>query len=122
MADAADHPVFQAIEPLLVLVGGEVVGPDELDQGDVPVTWEGAVIGGVRLGSLTDALDRMVAHVEGELGGALASLSRTDKQIAVRMLDDQGAFLLRKSIEDVAERMGVSRITIYNYLTLSRDS
>jgi hypothetical protein len=122
MADPADHPVFQAIEPLLILVGGDAVGADELDQGDVPIAWEGAVIGGVRLGSLSDALDRMVAHVESELGAALASLSRTDKQLAVRMLDDQGAFLLRKSIEDVAERMGVSRITIYNYLTLSRDS
>jgi hypothetical protein len=122
MADAAHHPVFQAIEPLLMLVGGEVVGPDELDQGDVPINWEGSVIGGVRLGSLTDALDRMVTHVETELGGKLSSLSRTDKQTAVRILDDQGAFLLRKSIDDVAERMGVSRITIYNYLTLSRDS
>ncbi len=122
MADPATHPLFQAIEPLLILVGGEVVGLDELDQGDVPITWEGAVVGGVRVGSLTDALDRMVVHVEAELGAELASLSRTDKQIAVRMLDDQGAFLLRKSIEDVAERMGVSRITIYNYLTLSRDS
>lgn len=121
MADAVDHPVFQAIEPLLILVGGEVVGPDELDSGDVPICWQNTVVGGVRLGSLTDALDRMVAHVEAELGGDLPSLSRTDKQTAVRMLDDQGAFLLRKSIDDVAERMGVSRITIYNYLTLSRD-
>lgn len=122
MADAAHHPVFKAIEPLLILVGGEVVGPDELDKGDVPINWEDSVIGGVRLGSLTDALDRMVTHVEAELGGELPTLSRTDKQAAVRMLDDQGAFLLRKSIDDVAERMGVSRITIYNYLTLSRDT
>ena len=122
MVEPVDHPVFQAIEPLLILVGGEVVGPDELDSGDVPICWENNVVGGVRLGSLTDALDRMVAHVEKELGGELFSLSRTDKQAAVRMLDVQGAFLLRKSFDDVAERMGVSRITIYNYLTLSRDA
>ena len=121
MAGATDHPVFRAMEPLLVLVGGEVVEPDAIQPGDVPICWQDTVIGAVRVSSLTDALDRMVAHVEAELGGELSSLARTDKQAAVRMLDDQGAFLLRKSIDDVAERMGVSRITIYNYLTLSRD-
>jgi predicted transcriptional regulator YheO len=36
------------------------------------------------------------------------------------MLDEQGAFLLRKSIDDIADRMGVSRITVYNYLSQSR--
>lgn len=122
MAAPTQHPVFLAIEPLLVSVGGEVIAPDALEPGDIPIRWEGVVIGGVRLGSLTDALDRMVAHVEAELGGDLASLNRTEKQSAVRMLDDQGAFLLRKSIDHVADRMGVTRITIYNYLTIIRDA
>ena len=39
----------------------------------------------------------------------------------VRMLDEQGAFQLRKSIEYIADVMGVSRITIYNYLNAIRD-
>jgi predicted transcriptional regulator YheO len=43
------------------------------------------------------------------------------KQVAVRLLDEQGAFLLRKSIEYVADAMGVSRITIYNYLNAIKD-
>ncbi len=64
---------------------------------------------------LHGALDRISAAVELELGAPLA-LSRHDKQVAVRRLNESGAFLLRKSIEDVAEHMGVSRITIYNYL------
>jgi predicted transcriptional regulator YheO len=34
----------------------------------------------------------------------------------VRLLDERGAFQLRKSIEDVADALGVSRITVYNYL------
>jgi predicted transcriptional regulator YheO len=34
----------------------------------------------------------------------------------VRLLHERGAFLLRKAADDVADTMGVSRITIYNYL------
>jgi hypothetical protein len=121
MTAAASHPVFDAIAPLLAIVGGEVIDPDHAAPGDVPLVWEGTTVGAVRLGSLTDALDRMVAHLEAELGASLADLSRTQKQDAVRRLDEQGAFLLRKSIDHVADRMGVSRITIYNYLTIVRD-
>jgi predicted transcriptional regulator YheO len=32
------------------------------------------------------------------------------------MLDERGAFLLRGAVDDMARIMGVSRITIYNYL------
>jgi AcrR family transcriptional regulator len=122
MSDPArDHPLFVAIAELLEAVGGAIIEADALAEGDIPVTWEGSTIGGVRLGSLDDALDRMVDKIEAELGADLTGLGRTDKQRAVRMLDEQGAFLLRKSIEDIAERMGVSRITIYNYLNAIRD-
>ncbi len=121
MPSADAHPVFVAIQPLLDIVGGEVIPRQQIDAGDVPIFWEGDVVGAVRLGSLSDALDRMVSHIESELGAPLASLGRTEKQDAIRMLDEQGAFLLRKSIDDIADRMKVSRITVYNYLTHVRD-
>ncbi len=120
MTLVTQHPVFAAIQPLLTLVGGEVLAPADLQPGDVTVTWDGEVIGGIRLESLSNALDRMVNHIEQELGGKIADLSRKDKQAAVRMLDERGAFQLRKAIEDVAAMMGVSRITIYNYLNAIR--
>jgi len=122
MSASTTHRVFAAIEPLLAIVGGEVIDPNDIETGDILIEWEGEPIGGVRLGSLTDALDRMVAHIETELGAPLEELGRTQKQDAIRMLDEQGAFLLRKSIDDIADRMGVSRITIYNYLTHVRGS
>jgi len=43
-------------------------------------------------------------------------LSRHDKQRAIRLLDQNGAFILRRAVEDVADAMAVSRITVYNYL------
>ena len=68
MTLVTQHPVFAAIQPLLTLVGGEVLAPADLQPGDVTVTWEGEVIGGIRLESLSNALDRMVNHIEQELG------------------------------------------------------
>jgi hypothetical protein len=120
MAAIEEHPVFAAIEPLLAVVGGQPVEPDQLRPADIPLTWEGKVVGGVRLGSLSSELERMVAHIESEFGAPLADLDRVDKQAAVRMLDERGAFLLRRAIDDIADLMGVSRITIYNYLNAIR--
>jgi uncharacterized protein YqgV (UPF0045/DUF77 family) len=70
--------------------------------------------------TLHGALDRLIEQVEHELGGKLPELSREDKQQAVRLLDDRGAFLLRRSVEFVADALGVSRITVYNYLNAIR--
>ena len=53
---------------------------------------------------------------EAEFGQPLRDLGRADKQRAVQRLDGLGAFVLRRSIEDVADALGVSRITVYNYL------
>lgn len=121
MTGSTKHTVWAAIQPLLDAVGGDIIDAGELTPGDVPLRWEGELIGGVRLDSLSNALDRLVTHIEEELGGKLIDLPRAEKQAAVRMLDERGAFFLRKAIEDVAAMMGVSRITIYNYLNVIRN-
>ncbi len=77
------------------------------------------VVNGVD-GDLHGALGRMIEQVEDELGARLPDLSREGKQRAVRLLDERGAFLLRRSVEDVADALGVSRITVYNYLNAIR--
>ncbi len=110
------HPVVRAIKPVVDAVGATIVPADQREPADVPVSWEGELIGAVRMPPLHGALDRLIDTVEAELGGPLPSLSREDKQRAVRLLDERGAFILRRAVEDVADAMGVSRITIYNYL------
>lgn len=65
---------------------------------------------------LHDALNSMIRAAERDFGTAREDWSRSEKQAAVRMLDEQGAFLLRGAVDDIAKIMGVSRITIYNYL------
>ena len=115
------HPLLVAIAPLAAALDAELVEPADMVDGDVPLAWEGTVVGGFRMPSMRNALKRLVAVTESELGGSLADLERTDKQRAVRMLEEKGAFELRRSIEEVADLMGVSRITIYNYLNTVRE-
>jgi len=92
------------------------VAAEDREPGDLPLKWEGVVIAAVRPAALHGALDRLIESVEREMGAPLPSLSREEKQKAIRLLDDRGAFILRRAVEDVADAMGVSRITVYNYL------
>lgn len=108
--------LFAAIKPVLDAVGAELVHPDRRQPSDVPLVWDGQVVAGVRTADLHGALDRLIESVEVEVGGRLRDLKREDKQRAVRLLDERGAFVLRRAVEDVADAMRVSRITVYNYL------
>ena len=110
------HPLVRAVKPIVDAVGATLVPADQQEPSDVPLVWEGQVVCAVRMPPLHGALDRLIDTVESELGGPLPSLSREDKQRAVRLLDERGAFILRRAVEDVADAMGVSRITVYNYL------
>jgi len=115
-----NHPLLVAVGPVADAVGGIVVAREDLEPGDIVLRWDGDVVGGIRLpAELHGALDRLITGVERELGAPLAALSREDKQRAVRILDDRGAFTLRKAVEDVADALGVSRFTVYNYLNSS---
>ena len=111
-----EHPLVRAVRPVVDAVGASLVAPSEREPSDVPLVWDGTVVGAVRMPPLHGALDRLIDAVEAELGGPLPTLSREDKQLAVRLLDERGAFILRRAVEDVADAMRVSRITVYNYL------
>jgi DNA binding protein with HTH domain len=69
---------------------------------------------------LDDALDHLIAQAEVHIGRPLAEMTRANKQQLVGYLDERGAFALRKAVERVAEILGVSRFTVYNYLDSAR--
>ena len=115
-----EHPFLTAMAPVAEALGARIVLPEEVTTLDIELRWEGQLVGALRLPKLQGALDRLIDQVEKELGGSLENLSREDKQRAVKLLDDRGAFELRRSVEDVADTFGVSRITIYNYLNATR--
>jgi hypothetical protein len=109
MKATAQDSLIKTIEPLLAAIGATLIDPDHIKPGDVPLESNGVVVAAVRLPALHGALDRMIESVERELGAKLSDLSRTAKQRAIRLLDE-------RAVEDVADSMGVSRITVYNYL------
>lgn len=116
------HPLLVAVQPVADALGATVVARTRLGPSDIPLQWDGEVVGGLRLPDRHVALEPLIAQVERELGAPLGRLSRVDKQHAVRLLEERGAFTLRKSIEDVADALEVSRITVYNYLHAIRDA
>ncbi len=116
MKATRQDPIIKAIEPLIRAVGATLIDADSVKPSDIPLEVDGVVVAGVRLPALHGALERMIDSVERELGAKLSDLSRTAKQRAIRLLDERGAFTLRRAVEDVADSMCVSRITVYNYL------
>jgi len=113
---AQEHPLVRAVSPIANAVGATIVHAAEMGASDIPLLWEGEVVAAVRMPALHGALDRLIESVEKELGTSLKEMSRNEKQRAIRLLDDRGAFILRRAVEDVADAMAVSRITVYNYL------
>ena len=110
------HPLVLAVRPIVEALGAQVLPLADREPGDLPLKWEGTEVAVVRMAPLHGALDRLIEGVERELGNRLPLLDRADKQRAIRLLDERGAFTLRRAVEDVADAMGVSRITVYNYL------
>lgn len=116
--------LFETLEPLVRAIGGTLADADGtviVQSGHsqaraVPLEWKGEVVGEVRLPALHTAVGDLMEEAERHFGRPLHELSREEKQQAVAMLDEWGAFVVRKSVEEVAEQLDVSRFTVYNYL------
>ncbi len=113
--------VTAMVRPIAEAVGAQLVDAAALDEGDLPVAWMGRTVLGFRLPGLHGALERLLDTAEREEGAPLAELPREAKQRVVERLDRAGAFTVRRAAEDVADALGVSRFTVYNYLNAIRD-
>jgi predicted transcriptional regulator YheO len=61
-------------------------------------------------------LERLVEEAIASIGRPPALMSREEKQRVVELLEPQGAFLIKRSVERVATALDVSRFTVYSYL------
>ena len=118
--DDSTEQFLRQLRRVVEQLGATIVPERSSRLGDLPVEWNGETVAHVRVAELHSALGRLVGSVEREIGQPLAEMSRDEKQTAIRRLDEQGAFLLRGAVDDVARTMGVSRVTLYSYLNAIR--
>jgi len=62
---------------------------------------------------LADTFDECLSAI----GKPAASLNKSDRMKLIALLDEKDAFSFRKSVPYVSQRLGVSRYTIYKYLS-----
>lgn len=61
-------------------------------------------------------LDHLIADAVRSTGKEIADLTREDKIAIITYLENKGAFLIRYSVDRIAELLSISKFTIYNYL------
>lgn len=110
--------IMDAISPLVKAIGAQVIDPAEAIDTDVELLFAGKLLAILRLPTQHSSLEHKIANVETEMGSPLRNLSYQDKRIALRLLEENGAFAVRNEIEQIAEALHVSPFTIYNYLNL----
>jgi predicted transcriptional regulator YheO len=67
-------------------------------------------------GDIREVLSGMIAATLGEMGKTPAAMSREEKMEVVKRLEERGAFLVKRSAEQVAEALDLSRFTVFAYL------
>jgi predicted transcriptional regulator YheO len=69
---------------------------------------------------LVSVMDAMITEAIVEVGRPVNQMSRDDKIGVLQRLDARGATQMRKSVETIAVRLGISRVTAYSYLEEAR--
>ena len=77
--------------------------------------------GEVFTGNIDELLEVLMKEAVENTGHALDELDKDDKVAVVRYLDNKGVFLIKKSAERVADFLGISRFTVYNYLNEAQE-
>ncbi len=66
--------------------------------------------------NIDEVLELFIREAVGATGKEISALDREDKIAVVSHLEGKGAFLIRYSIDRVAQFLSISKFTIYNYL------
>jgi predicted transcriptional regulator YheO len=67
-------------------------------------------------GDIRDVVAGMITKILNEMGKTPGVMSREEKMEVVKRLEERGAFLVKRSAEQVAEALDLSRYTIFSYL------
>lgn len=65
---------------------------------------------------IASLLETMITDAVAAVGRPVATMDKSDRIAVLRALDDRGAFHVKRSVETVAKRLGISKVTAYAYL------
>ncbi|MCI1983889.1 MAG: PAS domain-containing protein [Bifidobacteriaceae bacterium] len=68
---------------------------------------------------ISEVLDGMISEAFDSIGKPPAMMTKEDRTQIMRLLDERGVFQVKRAIDLVSQRMGISRVTAYTYLNES---
>ncbi|MBD8497815.1 PAS domain-containing protein [Paenibacillus arenosi] len=66
--------------------------------------------------NVNDLLDVLIQETQDVIGKPVAVMSKEDKMKMIALLDQKGAFLIKKSSEKICLYLGISKYSLYSYL------
>ncbi len=103
-----NHDISEVVQAQRVLASIASVGSQ--GAGGAPEAGE------IFAGDIRDVVAGMVTQILGEMGKTPSAMSREQKMEVVKKLEERGAFLVKRSAEQIAEALDLSRYTIFAYL------
>ncbi|OBZ08578.1 MULTISPECIES: transcriptional regulator [Bacillales] len=70
--------------------------------------------------NVNDLLDTLLQEAQETIGKPPAAMTKEDKIKIIQLLDQKGAFLIKKSGEKVCSYLSISKFTLYSYLEESK--
>lgn len=67
-----------------------------------------------------ETIEAIVNRAIAKIGKQPSTMSQNEKVKFVEVIEDDGAFLIKGTVDYVASRLGVSKFTVYNYLQKAR--
>ena len=127
-SEAQQH--ISAMERVAQSLGGEVISASKATPDDIPLEWDNKLVAAVRprqdistrktITPSHESLTPLLQQMETK-HGTLNTLNRKQKLEAIKWLDERQVFQVRKSVEQIAMQMNISRATVYNYLNAVRN-
>ncbi|WP_028544083.1 helix-turn-helix transcriptional regulator [Paenibacillus taiwanensis] len=72
--------------------------------------------------NVNDLLDALLQEAQEAVAKPVAAMTKDDKMRMIGLLDQKGAFLIKKSSEKICTYLGISKYTLYSYLDESKNT
>ncbi|WP_152395480.1 helix-turn-helix transcriptional regulator [Paenibacillus guangzhouensis] len=72
--------------------------------------------------NVSDLLDQLIQEAQEQVGRPVAAMTKEDKMRLIQLLDQKGAFLIKKAGEKICGYLNISKYTLYSYLEESKTS